>query len=300
MPPYRIAWVVCALTLIWGGLSSRALASDAVVLGRDTPIMQEPRSSGKVLKTVHPGETLEIVVRKAGKAQPQYIIDEKGEVWVKVRVNSEDIGFIRNDLVSVAREEYPSPRGMPVLLVNLRNMADGTVNRELWVVQENWRSTRLIGEIDWHPIWASQGEWFICQVDSERPVKDPAMDRTIERIEKVTANGRTRLLLAAGTYPVVNESRNEIYFYRDVDEQGDLVPPGLFSVSLEGTNLRPIYLLPEKWKFWLEDGDFFVEVPPPVLHTPTNRISLYAYEPHGTRVRITVTLDGQFQELRRD
>jgi hypothetical protein len=298
MLPYRIAWVVCMLALAVGGLFSRVLAADAVVLGRDTPILQEPRSTGKVLKTVHPGESLELVGRKAGKAQPRYIIDEKGEIWVKVQVGADDVGFVRNDLVSVAREEYPSPRGTPILLVNLRSTADGTINRELWVVRENWRSTHLIGEIDGHPVWSSQGEWFVCEVDSERPVKDPAMDRTIERIEKIAANGRTRTLLATGTYPVLNEGRGEVYFYRDVDDRGDLVPPGLFAVSLDGTNLRPIYLLPERWKFWREDGDFFIEVPPPVLSA--NRIAFYAYEPHGTRVRITVTLDGQFQELRRD
>ncbi len=296
---FRIAWAVCVLAFLWAAVPSRALASsDAIVLGRDTPILQEPRATGKVLKTLQPGEPLDIVGRKPGK--PQYIIDEKGDIWLKVRASADDVGFVRTDLVSVAREEYPSPRGTPVLLVNLRSTADGSVNRELWVVQENWRGTRAIGEIDGHPVWSSQGEWFVCEVDSQRLVKDPAMDRTLERIEKVSANGRARTLLAAGTYPVVNEARNEVYFYRDVDEQGDLVPPGLFAVNLDGTNLHPIYLLPERWKFWREDGDFFVEVPPPVLHQSTNRISFYAYEPHGTRVRITVTLDGQFQELRRD
>ena len=296
----RIAGAVCALLVLFGGLTGRAQASDAVVLGRDTPILQEPRGSATVLKTARPGETFEVVGRKSGKSQPQYIIDEKGEIWVKVRLGAGDIGFVRNDLVSVAREEFPSPRGTPILFVNLRWMADGSIDRDLWVVQENWRSTRMIGEIDGHPIWASHGEWFIGQVDSQRPIKDPVMDRTLERIEKVAANGRTRTVLAAGTCPVVNEARNEIYFYRDFDEQGDPVAPGLFAVSLEGTNPHPIYLLPERWKLWREDGDFFEEVPPPVLQPGANRIALYAYEPHGVRVKITVTLDGQFMELRRD
>ncbi len=303
MSPFRIVRVFCALLMILSVFPSRvhaAQAADAVVLGKDTPILQEPRALAKVLRTAQPGEAFEIIGRKSGKSQPQYIIDEKGDIWVKVRLSREDIGFIRNDLVSVAHEDFPSPRGTPNLFVNLRWTADGSINRELWVIQENWKSTRLIGEIDGQPIWGTHGEWFVCVVDSERPIKDPLMDRTLERIEKVSANGRTRTVLAAGTYPIVNENRNEVYFYRDFDEQGDPIAAGLFSVSLEGGNLRPIYLLPDRWKLWREDGDFFVEVPPPVLHAGTNRISLYAYEPHGVRVKITVTLDGQFVELRRD
>ena len=89
-----------------------------------------------------------------------------------------------------------------------------------------------------------------------------------------------------------------MYFYRDVDEQGEAVPPGLFAVSLDGMNLHPIFLLPERHRFWKEDGDFFVQVPPPVLQAGGNRISLRAFDRAGTRIRITVTLDGQLVEQR--
>ena len=90
------------------------------------------------------------------------------------------------------------------------------------------------------------------------------------------------------------------YFYRDVDDQGEPVPPGLFSVGVDGGGVRPIYLLPERYKFWKEDGDFFVQAPPPDLCTAaTNRIMFYAFESLGSRVRFTVGLDGQFLELRR-
>lgn len=298
--PRRPLWALVFLLLAWGWVPGRAIAADALVLGRDVPIHETPHASSSVIKTAHAGDTYEFASRKSGKNQPLYLIEERGTVWVKIRLNGEGAGFVRNDLIAVSREEYRSPRGNPLLIVNLRVTADGSVDRDLWVAQEGWKSTRLLGEIDGHPVWASHGEWFICQVDTNRPIKDPTVDRTLERIEKFSADGRTRTLLATGTYPVLHEARGEVYFYRDLDGQGDAVPPGLFVVNLDGSNPRPVYLLPERYKFWKEDGDFFVQVPPPVLHAAANRIALYAYESHGTRVRITVSLEGQFLELRRD
>lgn len=292
-------WAFVALVLLWGNLPVRAAATDALVL-EAVPIRQTPRASGRVIKTARPGETYEIAGRKSGKSQPLYLIDERGTIWLKIQVDETATGFVPNDLVAVSREEYRSPRGNPLLIVNLRVTGDGAGERDLWLVQEGWRSTRLLGEIEGRPIWASSGEWFICQVDSNRPVKDQTVDRNVERVEKVSADGRHRTTLAAGSYPVLDETRGEVFFYRDVDEQGAAVPPGLFAVNVHGGNLHPIYMLPERYKFWKEDGDFFVQVPPPVLHPASNRIMLYAYEPHGTRVRITVSLEGQFLELRRD
>jgi hypothetical protein len=158
----------------------------------------------------------------------------------------------------------------------------------------------LLGSIEGRPIWASHGEWFIVQMDSDRAVKDPLMDRTVERIEKFSADGAQRTLLASGSYPLLNEARGEIYFYRDVDDHGVPVPPGLFAVSTEGAAVRPVALLPERFKFWKEDGDFFVQAPRPVLQAAANRIVFYAFEPAGSRVRFTVGVDGQFFELRRE
>jgi hypothetical protein len=280
--------------------AGKAHAVDALVLGRDVHIRETPQISAKVIKTTRPGETYEVIGRRPGKGQPLYIFDERGDLWVKVRVSEEVHGFIRTDLVSVAREEFPSPRGDPLLIVNLRPTIDGTVQRDLWVIQKDWQSTRRLGLIEGKPIWASHGEWFICQVDSERPVKDPNVERTIERIDKFSADGRTRTSLAVGSYPVLYEARGEVYFYRDVGEQGEAVPPGLFAVNVDGTNLRPIFLLPERYRFWKEDGDFFVQAPPPILHASTNRISLRAFDRGGARIRFTVTLDGQIVEQRPD
>jgi hypothetical protein len=291
----------CALVLplVAGGLlDGEAHAGDALVLGRDVLIRQTPQTSAKVIKTTRPGETYEVISRKTGKGTPLYVFDERGDLWVKVRVTGELHGFVRTDLVSVTREEYRSPRGDPLLIVNLRLTADGTFARELWLVLEGWKQTRRLAPIEGGPIWASHGEWFIVQVESERPIKDPNVERTIERIEKFSADGRHHLPLAAGSNPVLHEARGEVYFYRDVDEQGEAVPPGLFAVSLDGTNLRPVFLLPERHRFWKEDGDFFVQVPPPVLQAAANRISLRAFDRTGTRIRITVTLDGQLVEQR--
>ena len=298
--PRRPLWALVFLLLAWGWIPGRAIAADALVLGRDVPIHERPQASSSVIKTAHAGEPYEFAGRTSGKNQPLYLIDERGVVWVKIRLNGEGAGFVRNDLIAVSREEYRSPRGNPLLIVNLRVTADGSVERDLWVVQEGWKSSRLLGEIDGRPVWASHGEWFICQVDTNRPIKDPTVDRTLEQIEKFSADGRTHTLLATGTYPVLHEARGEVFFYRDLDDQGDAVPSGLFVVNLDGSNLHPLYMLQEHYKFWKEDGDFFVQVPPPVLYAASNRIALYAYESHGTRVRITVSLDGQFLELRRD
>jgi len=70
------------------------------------------------------------------------------------------------------------------------------------------------------------------------------VERSVEQIEKFSADGRTRTVLAAGSNPVVNEARGEVYFYRDVDDYGVAVPPGLFAVNVEGSGLRPVSLLP--------------------------------------------------------
>ena len=289
-------------TLLLAGLlrAGEVQAVDALILGRDVVIRQTPQVSAKVIKTTRPGETYEVIGRKPGKGQPLYIFDERGDLWVKVRVTEETHGFIRTDLVSVSREEFRSPRGNPLLIVNLRPTVDGAVARELWLVLNDWQQTRRLGPIEGKPIWASHGEWFMCQVDSERPVKDPTVERTIERIEKFSADGRTRTLLAIGSYPVLHEARGEVYFYRDIDEHGEAVPPGLFAVNVDGTNLHPVFLLPERYRFWKEDGDFFVQVPPPVLHAAANRISLRAFDRAGARIRFTVTLDGQLVEQRPD
>lgn len=292
-------WVpVLVFFLAWQPLASQA--ADALVLGRDVPIRQTPQTSGKVIQTARSGETYEVPGRRPGRSQPLYILDEKGEVWVKIRVSDEETGFVPTDLVAVAREEYRPPRGNPLLIVNLRPTGDGGVSRDLWVTQEGWQRTRRLATIEGRPIWASHGEWFICQVDSGRPIKDQSVDRNVERIEKFSADGRAHNILAAGSYPILNEARGEAYFYRDVDEQGAAVPPGLFAVSVEGGGLRPVYMLPERYKFWKEDGDFFVQAPPPILHAAQNRILLYAFEPMGSRVRFTVSPEGQFLELRRD
>jgi hypothetical protein len=299
--PLTSSWAsaVVLLCLLCGWLRS-AQAADALVLGRDTLIRQTPQMSGKVIKTARPGETYEVPGRRAGKGPPLYVLDERGDVWVKIQASKEESGFVRTDLVSVAREEYRSPRGNSLLIVNLRPIGDGGVSRELWVALDGWERTRRLATIQGRPVWASHGEWFICQADSERPIKDPLMDRTVERIEKFSADGRVRHMLAAGSYPVLHEARGEIYYYRDVDDQGEAVPPGLFAVSVDKGALRPVYPLPERYKFWKEDGDFFVQAPPPVLHAGTNRIVFYAFEPMGSRVRFTVSLEGQFLELRRD
>lgn len=299
---FRIATGGWALALpLWAGLlGGQAHAGDALILGRDVLIRQTPQTSAKVIKPTRPGETYEVIGRKTGKGTPLYVFDERGDLWVKVRVTNQLEGFVRTDLASVAREEYRSPRGDPLLIVNLRPTADGAFSRELWLIREGWKQTRHLASIEGGPIWASHGEWFIVQVDSERPIKDPTVERTIERIEKFSADGRSHILLAAGSYPVLHEARNEVYFYRDVDEQGEAVSPGVFAVNLDGTNLHPIFLLPERYRFWKEDGDFYVQVPPPTLQAAANRISLHAFDRVGYRMRFTVTLDGQLVEQRPD
>ena len=277
-----------------------ASAVDVLILGRDVHIRETPHLTAKIIKTTQPGETYEVTGRKPGKGQPLYIFDEGGNLWVTVRVGDEVHGFIRTDLVSVAHEEFPSPRGDPLLIVNLRPTIDGAIQRDLWVVQKDWHSTRRLAPIEGKPIWASHGEWFICQMDSERPVKDPNVERKVEQIEKFSADGRTRNLLAIGSYPALDEARGEVFFYRDVGEQGEAVPPGLFAVNVDGTDLRPVFLLPERYRFWKEDGDFYVQAPPPILQASTNRISLRAFDSRGTKIRFTVTLEGQLVEQRPD
>ena len=295
----RRTWLAVLLLSCWWW-PAEAQAAEALVLARDTLIRLTPHASGRVIKTAQPGETYEIPGRRTGKGQPLYVMDERGGLWVKVRINAEESGFVRTDLVSVAREEYRPVRGTTLLIVNLRPTADGGVSRELWVAQDGWQWTRWLATIEGRPIWASHGEWFICQVDSERPIKDQSIDRTVERIARFSADGRVRTMLAAGSNPLLHETRGEVFFYRDLDDQGDAVPPGLFAVHVDGHSLRPVYLLPERYRFWKEDGDYFVQAPPPIFSATGNRISLHAFETMGTRVRITVSLDGQFLELRRE
>ncbi|MEK7221296.1 MAG: SH3 domain-containing protein, partial [candidate division NC10 bacterium] len=141
-------------TLLLAGLlrAGEVQAVDALILGRDVLIRQMPQVSAKVIKTTRPGETYEVIGRKPGKGQPLYIFDERGDLWVKVRVSDEMYGFIRTDLVSVSREEFRSPRGNPLLIVNLRPTADGAVARELWLVQNDWQQTRRLGPIEGKPI----------------------------------------------------------------------------------------------------------------------------------------------------
>ena len=299
LPSLRRTWLA-ALLLSFCWWPAEAQAAEALVLARDTLIRVTPHASSRVVKTAQPGETYEIPGRRSGKGQPLYIMDERGELWVKVLVTETVSGFVRTDLVSVAREEYRPARGTTLLIVNLRPTADGGVSRDLWVAQDGWQRTRRLATIEGRPVWASHGEWFICQVDSERPIKDQSMDRTVERIERFSADGRVRTMLAVGSNPVLHEARGEVFFYRDLDEQGEAVPPGLFAVHVDGHSLRPVYLLPERYRFWKEDGDYFVQAPPPTLSATGSRISLHAFEANGTRVRITVGLDGQFLELRRE
>lgn len=286
------------LLCLWGEPSA-SHAVDALILGREVRIRQTPHTSAKVIQTAQPGETYEVPGRRSGRSQPLYILDENGVLWVKIRVSDEESGFVPTDLVSVTREEYRSPRGNPLLIVNLRPSGDGGVLRDLWVIQEGWQQTRRLATIEGRPTWAGNGQWFMCQVDSGRPVKDPLVERSVERIERFSADGRTRSVLATGSNPILNEARGEVYFYRDVDDQGAAVPPGLFAVNVDGSGQRPVYLLPERYKFWKEDGDFFVQAPPPLL-AAQHRIHFYAFEPMGSRVRFTVSPEGQFHELRRE
>ncbi len=300
LPPRYLVGVLFALVCAGGWPDFARGVEDVLVLARDTPIRQAPRSSARALKTARPGQTYEIASRKAGRVHPIYLLDEDGDLWVKIHIDAVSVGFVRNDLAAVGREEHPSPRGSTLLVVNQRVTADGSVDPDLWLVQEGWRNTRLLGSLEGRPVWAGHGEWFICQMDSGRAVKDPVMDRTVERIEKFSADGRQRVLLASGSYPILHESRGEVYFYRDVDDRGEPIPPGLFAVNVEGGSPRPVYLLPERYKFWREDGDFFVQAPPPVLDEAANRIVFYAFDPTGRRVRFSSGLDGQLRELRRE
>ncbi len=282
-----------------GTLSARtAAAADVLILGRDVPILESPHATAAVIKMAHSGQSYEIIGRKSNMGRPLYILDGSGNLWLKIKASDDQNGFLRIDSVSVGREEFRSPKGNPLLIVNLRPTTDGGAVRELWVVQENWSRARRLGLIDGQPIWDSHGEWFLAQVDSERPIKDPNVDRTIERIEKFSADGRSRMLLAAGTCPVLLDSRGEVYFYRDVDEQGEAVPQGLFAVNVDGSNLHPVFRLPDRFHFWKEEGDFYVEAPGPTVNGSTGRIVFYAYDWSGLRVRFTVGLDGQILNIR--
>jgi hypothetical protein len=294
------AWLLGLLLLLGFPLAQAAGAAEVLILGRDVPILQAPQVTAPLIKTARPGETYEVVGRKTGKGQPLYNLDERGNLWVKVRLGDEALGYLRTDGVSVAHEDFRSPKGNTTLLVNLRPTADGAIVQELWLVPEGWHRIRRLAIIEGRPVWASNGEWFLCQVDSERPIKDQTMDRNLERIERFSADGRSRNTLAAGTYPLLNETRGEVYFYRDLDEQGELVPPGLFAVNVDGSNLHPLFLLPEGYRFWREEGDFYVQAPSPILEASANRIVLYGYDRKGVKSRFTITPEGHLFELRID
>ncbi len=288
---------ILVLALLAALAAGSARASDALVLGQDVPVRQDPDAAARIVKRARAGEMLEVIGRKPGKGQSLYL-DDRGSVWIKVGVQDDLVGYVETHQVSVAREEYPAPGRSARLIVNLRATANGEVSRELWLVQGDWQETRRLASVEGRPIWHSEGEWFVIQVDSQIPVRDPAMERTVERIEKYSADGRVRTRLAAGSYPLVNQARGEVYFYRDVDEQGEPVPPGLFAVGLQGGPARPIYLLPERFRFWKEDGDFFVQAPPPALQG--QRVTLFAFDRGGGRFRFSVALDGHAVEQRRD
>jgi hypothetical protein len=276
-----------------------AVAADVLVLQRTVSVRQRPHISSREVGTIRAGEVYEVATRPSGK-QPRYILDDEGYLWMRIRVSDELSAFVQTDQVSVAREEFLSPRGTPLLLVNIRATADGDTDRDLWLIQDNWRRTIRLARIEGRPAWAASGEWLLCQVESRQLVRDTTMERTVERIERFTADGRTRTFLAAGSQFLLDPTRNEIFFYRDVDDQGDLVPPGLFAVSPDGGPLRLVFSLPERYRFWKEDGDYYVQAPAPVLQQVPARLALFAYERNGTLARYTVTPDGHLVEIRRE
>ncbi len=296
-PAAACTFVVClAFLLLAPGAASPA---DVLILQGTVSVRQRPHISSRELGTVRAGETYEVAARPSGK-QPRYILDDEGHLWMKIRVSDELAGFVQTDQVSVAREEFRSPRGNPLLLVNIRTTSDGDTDRDLWLIQNSWRRTARLATIEGRPIWAPSGEWFLCQVESRQIVRDNTMERMVERLERFSADGRTRTFLAAGSQPLLDPGRNEIYFYRDVDDQGEPVAPGLFAVSPEGRPLRLVFPLPERYRFWKEDGDYFVQAPAPTQQHPHGRIALFAYERNGTLVRYTVSPDGQLAEIRRE
>lgn len=286
------AWLVVALPP-----TAAAGAPEVLVLEPAANLRQTPHISGRVLATLRAGETYEIATPRSGKP-PRYILDDLGTLWLRVKVGEEVSGFVQTDQVSVAREEVRSPRGTPLLLVNIRTTADGETDRDLWLVAEGWRHTLRLASIEGRPIWDPSGDWFICQVDSGQQVRDPLMERTLERIERFSADGRTRILLATGSQPTLHPARREVYFYRDVNQHGHPVPPGVYAVSADGGPKRLVYLLPERYRFWKEDGGYFLQSPHPIVMPETNRLAVFAYEKSGALVRFTVRLDGQLIEIR--
>ena len=296
-PAVACALAVCLVLLILA--PSAAFPADVLILRGTVSVRQRPHISSRELGVVRAGEIYAVSTRPSGK-QPRYILDDEEHLWMKIRVSDELAGFVQTDQVSVAREEFRSPRGNPVLLVNTRTTADGDADRDLWLIQDNWRRTARLATIEGRPIWAPSGEWFLCQVESRQVVRDSTMERKVERLERFSVDGRTRTFLAAGSQPLLDPGRSEIYFYRDVDDQGDPVAPGLFAVSPDGGPLRLVFPLPERYRFWKEDGDYFVQAPAPTQQQPHSRIALFAYERNGTLVRYTVTPDGQLAEIRRE
>lgn len=293
--------VACLLALVLASLPAPgALASEVLVLGRAVPVRQAPHSSGRELRTLLAGETCELAGRRSGRGQPHYTLDSQGILWLRIRLSEDLRGYVAAEQVSVAREETRSPRGTPLLLVNLRATADGSVERDLWLVPEEWSQARPLGGVLGRPLWSATGDWFLGEMNSGKPIRDPLMERNMERLERISADGQTRIVLAAGSQPVVDEARGEVYFYRDVDERGEPTPPGLFAIQLDGRNLRPLYFLPERYRFWREEGDYFVQAPPPILKGGGRRLALFAYERGKVLVRFTLTLDGTLLDVRRE
>lgn len=277
-----------------------ATAGDVLILARSVILRLTPHITGKELGAVFAGESYDFVRRPSGKPA-RYVLDDQGILWLQIRVSDDLVGWVQTDQVSIAREEFRSPRGTPLLLVNIRTTADGGTDRDLWLIPEQWHRARRLVEIEGRPIWSPSGDWFLCQVDTGQAVRDPLMERSVERIERFTADGRTRTVLATGTQPLLHPGRNEVFFYRDVDEHGDPVPAGLYVVSANGGHTtRPVFLLPERYRFWKETGDYFVQAPPAILQAAANRILFFAYEKSGVLVRYTVGLDGHLLEMRRE
>src|SRR5512136_1188090 len=116
-PAVACTLAVCLACLILA--PTDALPADVLILRGTVSVRQRPHISSRELGTVRAGETYEVAARPSGK-QPRYILDDEGHLWMKIRVSDELAGFVQTDQVSVAREEFRSPRGNPLLLVNTR------------------------------------------------------------------------------------------------------------------------------------------------------------------------------------
>ncbi len=180
-PAVACTLAVCLAFLILA--PTAAFPADVLTLRSTVSVRQRPHISSREMGTVRAGESYEVAARPSGK-QPRYILDDEGHLWMKIRVSDELAGFVQTDQVSVAREEFRSPRGNPLLLVNIRTTSDGDTDRDLWLIQDSWRSTARLASIEGRPIWAPSGEWFLCQVESRTVVRDNTMERMVERLER--------------------------------------------------------------------------------------------------------------------